>query len=346
MSHQFESGFAVRNPSWHGLETLLAEGDRPMTWEEGRKAAGLTWDWETDDLYRRTVTVRGGGPVEDFEAVSGFQIVSRTDTGEVLHTQRGSRTLITIKDMGEIAHAITDQTQLPMETMGSVRGGRSVYGLAVLGADRHIGEDPSATRPYLGVVNHADDKGACRAYPTSIRIVCWNTLSAADAVADKENTVAVFSHRGDWKDRVEEARRAIFGARQAFDKWTRIGEQLQQVYVSERNAEQFVRTFIPEPANRELASDRVIANIEQERAKLRGALTSRTSEGIEGSAYWLVQGAAEYLDHLRPYRGQDSYVTRTLLDVNQGKGLATKFALEIAGEQDLFAQLEGELANA
>lgn len=345
MADYFESGFAVRNPSWHGKELLLSEGQRPQTWEEGRKLAGLEWDWEVDDLYQREVLVKDGGPVEEFTAVSGFQIITRSDTHAVLHAAKQSYKIITIREMGEIAHAVTDLTKLPMETMGSVRDGRSVYGLAILGEDRWIGNDPSATRPYLGVVNHADGTGACRAYPTSIRIVCANTLSAADAVADTENTVAVFRHAGDWKTHIESARQAVFGARKAFDKWTRIAEQLQNVYVSETQAEQFVRTFIPEPVNTEFVTDRVMKNIEGERTKLHGALNGPTSEGIKESAYWLVQAGAEYLDHLRPYRGQDSYVARTLIDVNKGKGLATKFALEIAGERDLFKALEAELAS-
>lgn len=345
MADYFETGFAVRTPSWHGKENLLAEDQRPMSWEEGRIAAGITWDWQDEPLFQRYVEIEDGEPVAKYREVPNHRIISRTDTGEVLHTQRESRTVITIKDMGEIAHAITDLTQLPMETMGSVRGGRSVYGLAILGEDRHIGNDPSPTRPYLGVVNHADLKGACRAYPTSIRIVCWNTLSAADAIADTENTVAVFQHRGDWKDYIERAREAVFGGRKAFDKWTAIGEELQKVYVSEAQAEQFVRTFIPEPANVEFASERVMKNIETEREKIRGALYSQTSDGIQESAYWLLQGAAEYLDHLRPYRGQDSYVQRTLLDVNKNKGLAMKFALEVAGRPDVFARLEDQLVG-
>jgi phage/plasmid-like protein (TIGR03299 family) len=345
MSDYFESGFCVREPSWHGKELLLAEGQRPQSWEEGRKLAGLEWDWEVDDLYQREVLVKDGGPVEEFTAVSGFQIITRSDNHEVLHAAKQSYKIITIKEMGEIAHAVTDLTQLPMETMGSVRGGKSVYGLAVLGPDRWIGKDPSATRPYLGVVNHADGTGACRAYPTSIRIVCANTLGAADAVANTENTVAVFRHAGDWRDHIEAAREAVFGARKAFDKWTEIAEQLQEIYISETQAEQFVRTFIPEPANTEFATERVMKNINRERTKLRGALNSVTSDGIQETAYWLVQAGAEYLDHLRPYKGQDSYVSRTLIDVNKGKGLATKFALEIAGRKDLFRELQAELAS-
>lgn len=72
MSDYFESGFAVREPSWHGKENLLTEAERPQTWEEGRIVAGLTWDWEVDDLYQRSVFVKDGGPVEEFTAVSGF----------------------------------------------------------------------------------------------------------------------------------------------------------------------------------------------------------------------------------------------------------------------------------
>lgn len=46
-----------------------------------------------------------------------------------------------------------------------------------------------------------------------------------------------------------------------------------------------------------------------------------------------MQSAAEYLDHLRPWRNQDSYVTRTVLATNQGKALASRMALEIAKGQ-------------
>lgn len=346
MPHYFDQGFAVREPSWHGLEKLVAEEDRPMTWEDARKVAGLTWDWVEEPLYQKMITVVDGEPKETYREVPNQRIISRTDTGEVVHTQRETRTLITIKDMGEIAHAITDQTRLPIETMGSVREGRSIYGLAILGDDRHIGDDPSATRPYLGVVCHADGKGGARAYPTSIRIVCWNTLSAADARADQENTVATFAHRGDWRDRIEEARKAIFGARQAFDKWTRIGEELQKVLISETQAEEFVRELIPAPKNTEFVTERVMRNIEGERSKVREALKSRTSEGIEGSAYWLVQGAAEYFDHLRKFKNRETYVARTLVDVNVAKGLATKIALDIAGAGDLFGRISADMVDA
>lgn len=344
--HEFESGFAVRTPSWHGLETLVAEEDRPMNWEDARKVAGLTWDWQEEPLYQRMVRVVEGTETVTYREVPNQRIISRTDTGAVVHTQRETRTLITIKDMGEIAHAITEQTHLPIETMGSVREGRSIYGLAVLGEDRHIGDDPSATRPYLGVVCHADGKGGARAYPTSIRIVCWNTLSAADARADQENTVATFAHRGDWRDRIEEARKAIFGARRAFDKWTRIGEELQKVLVTDAQAEEFVRSFIPEPTNAEFVTERVMKNINGERMKLRSSLNSVTSDGIQGTAYWLVQSAAEYLDHLRKYKNRETYVARTLVDVNVGKGLATKHALEIAGADDLFGRIAADAVPA
>jgi hypothetical protein len=107
-----------------------------------------------------------------------------------------------------------------------------------------------------------------------------------------------------------------------------------------------VRSFIPEPKNTEFVTERVMRNINGERDKLRGALKSRTSEGIEGSAYWLVQGAAEYLDHLRKFKNRETYVARTLVDVNVGKGLATKHALEIAGADDLFGRISADLVSA
>jgi phage/plasmid-like protein (TIGR03299 family) len=340
MSDYFESGFAVRKPSWHGKENLLTEAQRPQNWEEGRVQAGLTWDYLTEPMFRRVPEITAEGVSTRYDEVAGHKVITRTDTGAVLHTSRESYEVITIKEMGEIMHAVTDSTKLPMETMGSVRDGKSVWGLALLDEPKRIGTDPSLTQPYLGIVNHADGTGACRAYPTSIRIVCWNTLSAADAQADTENTVAVFRHTKSWRDRIEEARKAIFGARVAFDKYVGIAEELQRVTINEAQAETFVRTLIAMPPQDEFVSARVRANVEHARGQLRSVLhASITTEGIEGSAYWLVQGAAEYFDHLRPFRNEDSYVQRTVLGVNKAKGLATKFALEIAGEETLHKQL-------
>ena len=337
MSDYFESGFAVRQPSWHGKETLLTEDQRPRTWAEARPLAGLDWEIEREPMYaRKLVGVNADGtPHYEFEPVDGFHVDRRSDTGQVLTADRDTRHLITNLELGEILHALTDKTELEYETAGSVREGRSGWALVKLGDVQTIGIDPSPIQPYMGVVNHIDRLGACRAYQTSVRIVCANTMAMADAQADRDGTVATFSHTANWRDHLESARQAILGAKSEWSEWVKIAEELQGLRVTDELAEDFVREFHPYPGRNEdpdtmLVTKRVADNIEKARTDLRYVLhQSKTSEGIKGTGYWLVQGAVEYLDHLRPIRKQEAYVARTVIDPQKGKALAVRKVREL-----------------
>jgi hypothetical protein len=112
-----------------------------------------------------------------------------------------------------------------------------------------------------------------------------------------------------------------------------MASHLQGLSVTDEQAEDFVAEFHPYPGrtdNADLVTDRVRKNIEKAREDLRYVLhASRTSEGIKGTGYWLVQGAVEYLDHLRPIRKQEAYVARTVIDPQKGKALAVRKVLEL-----------------
>lgn len=336
MADYFESGFCVRQPSWHRKETLLEI--HPETWVEAREHAGLGWDYLTEPLFSRELTGldAAGDPVYEYVKAEGHQVVKRSDTREVLASSRDTYEVIGNHELGEILHALTDKTRLKFETAGSVRGGRTVWALVRLGEDVQIGNDPSPTRPYLGIVNHCDKAGACKAFGTSIRMVCWNTVSAAEASATADGVVATFRHTANWREHLEAARTAILGGEAEFQKWVQLAEHLQEIRVSDTQAEDFVREFNPYPHRKEggqgIVTERVAGNIERARTQLREVLwQSKTSDGIQGTAYWLFQGAAEYLDHLRDYKTPESYVQRTVVDRNKGKALAFRLVSELVG---------------
>lgn len=337
MPDYFDTGFAVRQPSWHGKETLLTEDQRPRTWAQARPLADLDWEIVREPMFTRTLSGMNpdGTPVYEYAEVDGFHVDKRDDTGEVLTADRDTRHLITNLELGEILHALTDKTELEYETGGSVRGGRSVWALVRMGDPEQIGMDLSPVQPYMGVVNHIDRTGGCRAYQTSVRIVCANTMAMADADADRDGTVASFSHRANWRDHLESARQAILGAKSEWSEWLELAKELQGLNVTDEMAEDFVREFHPYPGRNEdpehmLVTERVARNIEKARTDLRYILhESRTSDSIRGTGYWLVQGAVEYLDHLRPIRKQEAYVARTVIDPQKGKALAVHKVREL-----------------
>lgn len=334
MSAYFESGFTVREPAWHG-QGLVA--DRyPQDWDEARQWAGLTWEPISAPAFGfRGLRVDGGVTHDPSKAVTGDyerdderQRIVRSDTGATLGVPTTKYQIITHQEMGEVIEAILDQPNVRYETAGAICDGKGVWALAYLDEPITLPGDNSVTLPYLALLNNHDGSGALRASSTSVRIVCANTFSAAEAEGDRNGTVFTFTHSKSWKDRIDEARQTITGVRREFRAYTEMAAELLNVRVNREQTEQFITAFIPTPPEG-LASDRVLSNAEKARDAVRTILAGPTVETIGGSAFGLVQAAGEYLDHYRRYRSMDSYYRRQLLRPEPLKAKAVQLVREI-----------------
>ncbi len=322
MPAEFESGFAVREPSWHGQETLLE--DYPESWEIAREHAGLLWDPVESPLY---VKASDGS----FRELGNHKAILRNDDGAELATVRDSYGLVTHGEMGEILEAVLDQdTKLKYETAGSVQGGRKVYAVVRLDDPFHVPGDPSATFTYLVFLNAHDGEGALKVSYSNVRVVCYNTFRMAEAEGARHGYEFSFRHTKTIKDRVREAQAAMSGALKERQAWFDLAKDLSLLGITATQRELFVVQFIPSPPEG-LISDRVANNIDEARNSLRKILQHDvTTQGIRDTAYGLVQGAGEYLDHYRRYRNRDTYVNRTLLRPEPLKAKAVQLAREVA----------------
>lgn len=348
MPAYFESGFMVREPAWHG-EGYVA--DRyPEDWDEARQWAGLTWEPEVRPVFgfdgdvekiadRIKVADDPATPpavaeealrriVEGFHELPNQQRIVRNDTGATLGITSREYQVITHAEMGEVVEALLDQPNVKYDTAGSVRGGAQVWALAYLDEPIQLPGDPSVTLPYLALTTRHDGSGALRAQSTSVRVVCANTFSAAEAEGDRNGTAFTFSHSRSWRDRIAEAKETITGVRREFAAYVELAEQLTALPVTAEQTEQFITAFIPAPPEG-LISDRVRNNVEAARSTMRLILAGPTSDGIGGTAFGLVQAAGEYLDHYRAYRSMDSHYARQLLRPEPLKAKAVRLVREL-----------------
>lgn len=319
--------FSVREVPWHGEGHVLE--DYPQSWEEARILAGLDWDPISAPVYSLAGINEDG--TDRYEQIPGFQAVNRSDNGATLALAKSSYALITNSAFGEIFEAVLQQTNVKAETGGCMEDGRAVYMLCKLDEPIVIPGDKTMTMPYLALTSRHDADGATVLRATGVRIVCMNTFRAAELEGERSGATFKFVHRGDWKDRIEEARAAVTGARKELADYAQLAADLLAVKVPEVGRERFVTEFIPAPPAG-MASARVLTNVDNSRAKLRQILTSETVEGagISGTAYGLVQAAGEYLDHVRTSRSWETRVNRTLLRPEPLKAKAMKLALECA----------------
>jgi len=98
--------------------------------------------------------------------------------------------------------------QLAMfETAGSLKGGRRVWMLAKLPNELRIAGD-DVVKPYVLLTNGHDGTAALRMIPTTVRVVCQNTLNLALGRAGSTEGLSIF-HFENLDARVADARRKL-----------------------------------------------------------------------------------------------------------------------------------------
>ena len=324
MPANVESMFSVRQMPWHREGTILA--DYPGSWADARTLAGLAWDPVTADVYA-AAGIEPDGAVH-YESVTGWKAISRSDTGAVLSINKDTYTVIDHGEMGEIVEAVLAQPNVQWETAGVLDGGRSVWCLALLDEPIALPGDTSPTLPYLAITNRHDGTAACALRATAVRIVCANTFRAAELEGERTGATFSFIHKSSWRNRIDEARQAVTGARTEMRRYTELARDLLAIPVTTRQRELFITEFIPMPPAG-LVTDRVARNVDEARNALRLLFDSTTNQQIAGTAYGLVQAAGEYLDHVRTARSWETRLNRTLIRAEPLKHRALTLVREV-----------------
>lgn len=350
MAAYFDSGFCVRKPSWHRQENLLDE--YPKDYDEARTLAGLDWEPTYSDMYVPEVmplsmfedaatvipegaieVARNDGFITLHVPVDGFRAIVRSDNRHVLATPKDSWELITHNQMGELIEAYTAAWRkagatVMYETMGSVKEGGLVWVLVKLDEPFNIKGDDSATYPFAVLLNAHDGSASCRLTPTMVRVVCWNTWKAAEYDAEASGTGIVLRHTGDMEAKLAQAKETLSTMRDEALAWQEQANDLASLRIDDGVVKMFLEEFIPIP---EAATERH-RNMRAERQSIFRKLyaESMTNGDLPDTAYKLVQTAGEYLDHIRPARSADTYLSRTVLDSDPIKRKIIPLVRELA----------------
>lgn len=346
----FETGFAVREASWHAKETLLDVAPTIDTW---RQAAGLEWEPVKVPLYLPAPIVAmndDGSPVYGPAQPSGSYAMVRNDRIDTLYSEDPAA-----RDTAVLARAVSEDFQ-PIEherdmtplleavgqacqsmgvgweftTAGSVRNGKQVYACLMLDRPLTVGTDDSLSLPFGVLVNSHDGTGSCRGGLTVVRVVCANTYAMAEADMDGHGLDFRIAHVGDVAERLEQARVTIGQWLDAIEAYESMAKHLVAQAVTAEQQAEWVSEFLPVVEHR--MTDRQVANRRTEQALFTALLDdSVTLDGIRGTAFGLWQGTIEFMDHLRPHRSADSYLRRTMLEAVPAKTLARDRILELVG---------------
>lgn len=182
--------------AWHGLGVVVPEAPTPA---DALKLASLDWSVEQWPL---SATNGESGENAKRAAVTSHVLNVRSDTGAPLGVVTSGYVPTHNRDIAELVCELDRSKDVRLESAGSIRGGKRVWFLAQ-GESFGIGQDE--TRRYLLFATGHDGTLAFHAQPTSIRVVCSNTLHMALG----RNSAFSFRHSGNVRSKIDEIRKAL-----------------------------------------------------------------------------------------------------------------------------------------
>ena len=177
--HEFDSGFTVATPAWHGLGKVLAEAPDI---ESAVEMAGVGWTVEEHpvfaDLGQSVDSV--ASPSDRMVQAARYKALVRSDTQRVLGVVGADYQPVQNRDAFRWFDFLLHDGDATLETGGSLRDGRRVWVLAKLARNGTAEVLPGdEVNSYILLSNAHDGSMGVWITFTPIRVVCMNTLSAA-----------------------------------------------------------------------------------------------------------------------------------------------------------------------
>lgn len=311
MSHEITStdsaAFAL-TPAWHGLGTVL---DHVPTSGEMREASGLTWEPVPVPILAQTPDVFDGerpdflddvsiGPwaLDGASAVPDRVALRRSDSGDVLGLVSEGYGIVPNRALFDLLDGLAGETggAVTYESAFSMAGGRRVAVVARLPGESEIADGDKVRRYVLAQTSH-DGSASVDLAPTTVRVVCANTVAAGLAEANRKGERFRIRHTVNALDRLAQARDIIRDAVALWDGDVALARRMAEVRISDDVLTAFLAQTVPvaDKAGKVLTNrgERVRADIEERFRK--GDLQNLPA--ISGTLWAAFNAVTEHVDH-------------------------------------------------
>jgi len=368
MPDYFNEGYFVEKSAWHKMGRVVSAEERDnMTRADRIVAAGHDYqvvavpngnlertplteaEFQALKLDRLQDIARVGGVWYGYKPnphKKGLQIVQTRDgkpgplDGKSIEVVNQSLAIIQNEVAYDFADALLDLGFVAWAGI-TLRDGAECALTFKLDEPVTVSGDTSLTLPFF-VLNWAHDgSGALRGRSTSIRAECWNTVSAGEAEGKRLGTEFSIKHTENWGLRVEDAKKALLGARQDIETYREAMEEFAAVPVTRFDRDLFIHALVLDQKAKSVAqwkadaargvyTPRVQTNVENAIKKVNGLFRGETiPEAHKLTAYGLHLAGVEYLDHVRKAQSPESHVGRTLLRDEPAKARLTPLIRDI-----------------
>ena len=311
-----------KKEAWHGLGTIVEDAPTP---DEALQLANLDWEvLQTDKIW--------GCTDESTVESDKWKLNYRSDNNEILGCVTSGYQPIQNRELAKFCEELSMDTVVKVESAGSLFGGKRLWFL--LKADtfdlgKYGREDPVV--PYVLVSNGHDGSMSFSAQPTSIRVVCNNTLSWA---MEQKNNVFSLRHTQNLMSRVGDARKQMQDYLGGLDTFKEACTSLREKKITREEIQSFFHTMYtkcvePIPTNPK--------NEEENRAAIRATKSIwevcnnfDAELGIAGQTYWnAFNASSRWLQNRQNSRNDDTRnYNKVMGNASNNTTKAFKLALE------------------
>lgn len=316
MAHEVETAMYVKAPAWHKLGNVLSEV--PNT-DEAIIASGLNWNVEKRALFAEIDGVKIETPMNG---------IFRNTDNQFLGECRDRYQLFQNAEAFEWCRPLSDSKLWNYEAAGSLKMGQTCWILLKQGEIELAKND--IIKEYLMMTWSHDGSKAITVMPTSIRVVCNNTLTSA---LKSEGFKSKIRHTMAMIPKLEEIKSLYSETAEAFKNQQTAFKMLLDTPMTDVQIEEYVEKILvanfnsdDEKKGRGLTILNNTRNLYLDMIKNGSGLAS--SE-VAGTAFAAFQGISEATEH---YLGGNRVKDRgeNILFGNGGKIVESAFDLAMA----------------
>jgi phage/plasmid-like protein (TIGR03299 family) len=296
MAHCLQQMAYVGETPWHGLGNVLPEKQPIEVWQD---KAGMAWSIESSPVCFKSDGIGHLGVLQTF---ADQKVLYRSDSKEPLSVVSNRYQVVQPREVLEFYRDLTEVAGYELETAGVLKGGRKFWALAKTGQNTKLkGND--TVNGYLLLATSCDGSLATTATPTTIRVVCNNTLSIA--LKGMSSAVKV-PHRSQFDAQAVKKQLGV-----AVSQWDSFMYNMK--VLSERKVKThesmnyFLRVICDsKPVGNDsggLINERALKKVQ---ALYEGAGMGSDLDSAKGTAWGLLNAVTEYVDHERRARNADN----------------------------------------
>jgi len=305
LSHEIETA-AIYGGAWHNEGVRV---DHLMSVPEALEEAGLAnWAMAKRPLYDLNETSG------EFEIAPDIFVHKRMKDGKRMGYVGNQYETLHNEDLADVFSLLVDKDGLnvaKMQTAGSLRDGKRVWMLLSLpDSGFTVGNQKHPIIPFLLGTNAHDGTEAGRFMPTTVDVVCMNTLNAALGEAYRDIAVTI-RHSGNMQEKIVAVQKMLAEAATVFGDFKVKADALDDVKVEKDAYEEFIDFLFPEidptKQGKKAVNNRnaqVLALTEALKAEvLLLPQYTTTSRAAEGFSYWqLLSAVTRFTTHTVPVR--------------------------------------------